>query len=288
MKLFFRNFFVPHEGNNYKGRFLHHPTLLIIITFFVISTFLLKTLNSTYPQVLGITTDITSEQLLGHLNKEREKNNLETLNLNPELSAAAMNKANDMFAKNYWSHNSPDGKTPWDFIKDSGYAYVYAGENLARGFTESSDVTKAWLESQSHKENMLSSNYSDVGFAIVTGTLNGEETVLVVEEFGNRNLAVLPKIENIQKEVPQESVPNPQEILVASSRVNNKPLIDSINFTSNFGVFIILLVIFSLFAEMAILERKKIAFFARHNPDHILFLVSILILMFILGKGAII
>ena len=192
MKLFFKNLFVPHEGNNYKGKFLHHTTLLSIVFFFVLSTFLLKTLNSSYPQVLGISTDITSEQLLVLLNQERQKDNLETLNLNPELSAAARNKANDMFSKNYWAHNSPDGKTPWNFIKDSGYVYVYAGENLARGFTTSADVTKAWMESQSHKENMLSPNYSDVGFAVVSGKLDGEETVLVVEEFGGRSRAAAP------------------------------------------------------------------------------------------------
>lgn len=293
MKSFFRNLFVPHKGNNYKGRLLHHTTLLSVIFFFVISTFLLKTLNSTYPQVLGIYTDITSEQLLTLLNSERQKDNLETLNLNPELSAAALNKANDMFSKNYWSHNAPDGTTPWNFIKDSGYVYVYAGENLARGFTTSSDVTKAWLASPSHKENMLSSNYSDVGFAVVSGKLDGEDTVIVVEEFGSRNIAALPKTNNTQDKasrettIPKIEVPKGQVELVASSQVRNKPLIDSINLTSNLGAFIIILVIFTLISEMAILERRKIASFARHNPDHILFLVSMLLLIFILGKGII-
>lgn len=272
---------------------MHHTTLLSVIFFFIISTFILKTLNSTYPQVLGISTDITSEQLLTLLNSERQKDNLETLNLNPELSAAAMNKANDMFSKNYWAHNAPDGKTPWSFIKDSGYVYVYAGENLARGFTTSSDVTKAWLASPSHRENMLSSNYSDVGFAVVLGKLDGEDTVIVVEEFGSRNIAALPKTNNTQAEtsqkttIPKTEAPKVQVELVASSQVRNKPLIDSVNLTSNLGVFIIILVIFTLISEMAILERRKIASFARHNPDHILFLVSILLLMFILGKGII-
>lgn len=286
MKLFFKNLFVPHEGNNYKGKFLHHTTLLSIVFFFVLSTFLLKTLNSSYPQVLGISTDITSEQLLVLLNQERQKDNLETLNLNPELSAAARNKANDMFSKNYWAHNSPDGKTPWNFIKDSGYVYVYAGENLARGFTTSADVTKAWMESQSHKENMLSPNYSDVGFAVVSGKLDGEETVLVVEEFGGRSLAAAPRVEDAEANIQQEtSVYKRQSETVAASRIVNKPLIDSINLTSNLGVFIIILVIFTLISEMAILERKKIFNFAKHNPDHIIFLTSIIVLMFILGKG---
>ena len=97
-----------------------------------------------------------------------------------------------MFAKNYWAHVSPDGTTPWVFIKSAGYSYVYAGENLARGYNTSQDVVTAWMASPEHKQNMLSSNYQNVGFAIVTGNLTGEDTVLVVEMFGSTALAAAP------------------------------------------------------------------------------------------------
>lgn len=300
MKSYFRNFFLPYEGNNYKAKFLHHSTLILLVLFIVVSTFLLNSLNAHFPQVLGIYTDITSEQLITLLNQKRRENNLPNLNLNPELSQAAEGKANDMLTKNYWAHNSPDGKTPWDFIKGAGYTYVYAGENLARGFTTSSDVTNAWLASPTHRANMMSSNYSDVGFAIVTGKLDGEDTVLVVEELGSRNLAVLPQPQNPQiqeileekplsaQTVEKQKIKTPQsQTFVASSQVKNKPLIDSIHLTTNFSVFLVALIILTLISEMAILERRKIAGFARHNPDHILFLTSIIILMFILGRGVI-
>ena len=228
---------------------------------------------------------------------KRQESSLHGLSLNPELSAAALQKANDMLAKNYWAHNAPDGRTPWEFIKESGYVYVYAGENLARGFTTSTDVTTAWMNSPSHKANLLSSNYTDVGFAVVTGTLDGEETVLVVQEFGGRNLASVPQgtaqkvnEQRSQEEVKQEASedkPESQVIVASSAEVKNKPIIDSVQLTTSFSIFLVAIVIFTLVSEMAILERRKIFNFAKHNPDHVIFLISIIVLVFILGKGII-
>src|SRR5204863_2082531 len=119
----------------------------------------------------------------------RRQNGAGDLTISNELSRAASDKASDMFAKNYWAHNAPDGTTPWVFIKSSGYEYIYAGENLARGFTTSQSVVDAWMASPEHKENMLSKNYKNVGFAVATGNLNGEDTVLVVEMLGSTNYA---------------------------------------------------------------------------------------------------
>lgn len=282
---FLKNLFIPHKGNNYKANFLRHSTLFGIVLFLFLSIFALNFVNSRFPDVLGISTSITAEELLTYTNQKRQNQNIQPLSLNPELSAAALNKANDMLKNDYWAHNSPAGRTPWDFIKESGYVYVYAGENLARGFTTSSEVTEAWMNSQSHRENLLSPNYSEVGFAVVTGELQGEETVLVVEELGGRQLASAGSRGDIGMEKAGST--QPSEGIILSSGIKNKPLIDSINLTSNLSIFLVSLVIFTLILEMIILERKKIAIFARHNPDHIFFLISILMLIIILGKGII-
>src|SRR3990167_3835487 len=209
MKEFFHHLFIPRESNNYKAKLLHHTTLLLFIAFFIIGGLLLNLTKTKYPSILGISTDMTSEQLLTLLNQKRQENGLPLLSFSPELAAAAKNKANDMLFKNYWAHNSPDGKTPWEFFKEAGYSYVYAGENLARGFNTSLDVTNAWMASSSHKANILSSNYSDVGFAVVTGNLGGEDTVLVVEELGSRTLAALP---GLGEKSISTSLNNPKEI----------------------------------------------------------------------------
>lgn len=312
MIAFLKHFFIPHSLNNYKAKILHHSTLLVLILFLGISTILLNQTGNRFPEVLGISTNITSQELLGLANQKRQEENLPLLSLNPELSAAALSKANDMFSKNYWAHNSPDGKTPWEFIKEAGYSYIYAGENLARGFTTSGDVTNAWMASPSHRANVMSNNYGEVGFAVVTGKLDGEDTVLVVEEFGSRNLAVLPSTQKanvsgtsqnesektveaapVEKKTISQPIENKtstekQQALFASAQVKNKPLIDSVNLTTNFSIFIISLVVVALILEMVILERRKILSFTKHNPDHILFLISILILIFILGKGIVV
>src|SRR3989338_7182361 len=118
------------------------------------------------------------------------------LELNPELSLAAEKKAEDMFARNYWAHNGPNGSTPWDFIKGAGYTYIYAGENLAKDFQNSNDVVQAWMKSPSHRENILRKEYQDIGFAVVNGVLNGEETTLVIQMFGvssSKSVAAKPE-----------------------------------------------------------------------------------------------
>ena len=61
------------------------------------------------------------------------------------------------------------------FIEQEGYQYIYAGENLAVDFSESSEVIEAWFDSPSHRENLLSHNYSEIGFAVINGELKGRK-----------------------------------------------------------------------------------------------------------------
>jgi hypothetical protein len=68
---------------------------------------------------------------------------------------------------------------------ESGYDYVYAGENLAKGFNSSQGVHNAWMASKSHRENILNANYREVGIAVVPGELNGDYVILVVQMFGS-------------------------------------------------------------------------------------------------------
>jgi hypothetical protein len=100
------------------------------------------------------------------------------------LTSAAHAKADNMFDEQYWDHFGPNGETPWQFILASGYSYVYAGENLAKGFTTSEGVHAAWMASASHRENIMNANYKEIGIAVVPGTLLGEDVLLVVQIFG--------------------------------------------------------------------------------------------------------
>jgi uncharacterized protein YkwD len=77
---------------------------------------------------------ITQESVLALTNQSRKEYGAKALRYNQVLERAAQDKANDMLAKQYFAHNAPDGKTPWDFIKKQGYQYLSAGENLAVHF----------------------------------------------------------------------------------------------------------------------------------------------------------
>ncbi|OGH06421.1 MAG: hypothetical protein A2W22_06470 [Candidatus Levybacteria bacterium RBG_16_35_11] len=310
MKKKLSGFFYPHDSNNYRARLLHLDSLLVIILALIISSFLLTGIKTAFPSVLGISTGMSIDQLLALTNQKRIENGLTPLALNSQLSVAAENKASDMFSKNYWAHNSPDGKTPWDFISSAGYSYAYAGENLARGFNNSDQVINAWMASPEHRQNMLSSNYKNIGFAIRPGNLTGEDTVLVVEMFGT-GIAIAqnaPEIasnntieenyaQQIQEEVQKtEEVPKPQEIqnptLAQNSNqeqniagLQTKPLLNSKALSKNIVLIVIYILIFTLLVDVIIIEKRKVIRFVGHNLDHVLFLIFILSLVFLFTKG---
>jgi len=135
--------------------------------------------------VLGAATTITSEKLLTATNTQREKAGLKPLASNEKLAQAAALKAGDMFKNQYWSHESPSGATPWQWLDQAGYAYDYAGENLAKNFHTAESTMTAWLASPDHRANVLGTQYSEVGFAVVEGVLKNEPTTLVVALYGH-------------------------------------------------------------------------------------------------------
>lgn len=283
MKDFLSHLFTPRESNNHRAKVLHHTNLFLTIVFLLLASFLIQRIKVSFPSVLGIRADISSEELLFLTNQERQNAGVGSLISNEKLSQAASEKAADMFAYNYWAHNSPTGKTPWVFIKSSGYQYVYAGENLAKGFTTTNSVIKAWMASADHRNNMLSSNYQDVGFAVKVGNLNGEETVLIVEELGNLNMPIVrSKVEAVATAAEANAIPKNVQA------VHKQPLINISSLSSNIYYTFILVFIFALLLDMIIVEKKKIMRFVGHNIDHILYLLLVLVLIGIWSKGVII
>jgi len=132
--------------------------------------------------------------LLTGTNSQRVANGLGSLALNAKLNQAAQAKANDMVARNYWAHNTPDGQAPWVFFQNAGYDYTTAGENLAYGFTTSDATVTAWMNSPPHRENVLGASYTEVGFGFAnSGNFNGAgEQTVVVAEYGSPAIASAP------------------------------------------------------------------------------------------------
>lgn len=278
MKDLLRDYLFPYHKNNFRSRLLHHKSIFLSIALILFASFFLTTLRTNFPKVLGVSYDITSSQLLYFTNLKRQENGTSPLSLNDKLSLAAKEKAADMFSNGYWAHNSPDGKTPWVFIKNSEYTYVYAGENLARGFQNSDEVIKAWMASPDHRDNMLSRNYSEVGFAVMKGKLLGEETVLVVEMLGNTSLG--------SPGSKVSTIPPASSELVLSRNESN-PIISSLSLSKNLSVIIAVIFITVLVLDMFVIERRKITRFVGHNLDHIFFFIAILSVIFILARGVI-
>jgi uncharacterized protein YkwD len=154
------------------------PMLLIVVMGLVVNSLW------SHQTVLGASSNFSSSSLLSYTNTQRSADHEAGLSLNSQLSAAAQAKANDMAAKDYWSHNSPDGLTPWSFITTADYHYQAAGENLAYGFSDASDTVSGWMNSPGHRANILNANYKDVGFGVVQSPNyqgNGPETIVVAE-----------------------------------------------------------------------------------------------------------
>lgn len=134
-----------------------------------------------HARVLAYASEMSQAGLLGGTNNARAANGLGPLVLNAQLNNSAQMKAQDMADKDYWAHVAPDGTQPWYFFDQAGYEYIRAGENLAYGFNTSQGAVDGWMNSPSHRDNMLG-NYNDVGFGFVNVAnyqSNGQQTIVV-------------------------------------------------------------------------------------------------------------
>lgn len=141
--------------------------------------------------VLAFATEMGRGGLLSGTNAARGANGLGGLTLDSQLNSAAQMKAEHMAAQNYWAHVAPDGTQPWYFFDQAGYKYIRAGENLAYGFSTSQGAIDGWMNSPTHRDNMLG-NYNDVGFGIANVAdyqSSGQQTI-VVAHYGSRQNAV--------------------------------------------------------------------------------------------------
>lgn len=203
-----------HTSKKHKREFLkvYWPYLPLFVLVFLGMTFGYNwqttgaKIYSPKNGVLAYATEMSVSGLLSATNSQRAQNgNLPALVLNSKLSSAAQAKANDMVARNYWSHTTPDGQDPWVFIDATGYAYQKAGENLAYGFDTSSETVIGWMNSPGHRANILDTSYKEVGFGFANAASfvsTGEETV-VVAMYANPTSSVAAT------QAPQQTAPTP-------------------------------------------------------------------------------
>jgi uncharacterized protein YkwD len=129
--------------------------------------------------------NLTKAGTIDRTNSQRQDNGLPALAENEKLDAAAMIKAQDMFQKQYFAHESPSGAGPSDLAEDVNYDYLAIGENLALGnFKDDEALVQAWMDSPGHRANILNKKYKEIGVAVLKGAYEGETTWIAVQEFG--------------------------------------------------------------------------------------------------------
>lgn len=187
-----KKFLIPHEINEFRPYILRSK----FVTYFAVLVIILKLLNIGFFVYLpgsAYFSAITTNNLLELINQSRKEHNLPPLEINSKLNQSAYLKAKDMLEKDYFAHTSPDQITPWYWFKLAGYNYHYAGENLAIDFLDAKSLHTAFLNSPSHRANILNPNYKEVGIAVITGEFNGKQTTIAVEHFGTEFAPQLAK-----------------------------------------------------------------------------------------------
>lgn len=185
---------------------------LALLAFAALAIFGLSVLQSQVLKSPSLAA-VISAVLVDLTNEDRVENAVQGLTVNPVLTRAAQAKADDMAAKGYFAHVSPiDGKNSWHWFKQEGYTFAYAGENLAVDFTDSVDVERAWMNSPTHRRNILDGNFTEIGIATARGTYKGRPTTFVVQMFGTPARSITP-LPVTAIETPAE----PTELAVATT-----------------------------------------------------------------------
>ncbi len=176
--------FIPHVGNNFQPHALRPRALSIYAAIVIVAKLAVTGLLFTIYPTPGYYSTATSERFLELTNSSRQAAKAGLLTVSDKLTAAAEAKASDILRQDYFAHTTPQGKKFWQWIKEQGYQYSLAGENLALDFADADIAHDALIKSPGHRANILNGKYTQVGFAVKTGEFNGRTTTVLVELFG--------------------------------------------------------------------------------------------------------
>ena len=284
--------FTPRHTNNHRPKIFHPKSLAVLAAVVVGLNSGIRPLAGFSGGVLGYASDIQITQVFEQINQQRVENSLPALKLNDKLSEAARRKASDMFASDYWAHINPtNGREPWYFFDAAGYDYRYAGENLARDFSTTVPLIKAWMNSSTHKENIVSTRYQETGIAVVNGVLNGVETTLVVQLFGTKKSAItaVPQITNTGLQA--ESLAKTPAVLPAETEKISvaayQSLLSPFDLSKSLALATLGLLAVVLMVDSVIIWRRRIPRLVGHNLAHLVFLICLIGIVSIMSQGVI-
>ncbi|MBP9758939.1 hypothetical protein KBD45_04525 [Candidatus Dojkabacteria bacterium] len=177
-----RDFFVPTSRNNFKAILLRSESIALVTLLMFVFDSLIGVLPSTMTSA-----QLDMNSLVYLHNKERTQVGLNTLDLNSLLITSASNKAKAMLDSDCWDHYCPPGVSPWTFFNQAGYQYIHAGENLGEGFSDNNSLMRAWMNSPTHRANVIKPEYRELGLGFASGEYqNQEDNTIAVVHFGAR------------------------------------------------------------------------------------------------------
>jgi hypothetical protein len=205
--------FGTHQGDTRKQIMIRlQQSAMTLMVFLVLLSFMMTNLQALLWQSSDWLVGAVLPGVVATLtNAERAKYAAAPLSRSATLDYAATLKAEHMAAEGYFAHNSPGGITPWYWFERAGYVYAHAGENLAVHFTDSEEVVRAWMNSPTHKANVVGPQYTEIGIGTAKGRYQGHDTVFVVQLFGTpakRPVVVAPPTPTLAA-VPSDSVTLP-------------------------------------------------------------------------------
>lgn len=228
-----KHYLVPHKGNKFRPAvFAKESVAVLVFALFLVQSVYFFGMHIVLKNT-GFTAAVLPAALTDLTNADRTAAGHARLTPDAHLTQAAQKKAEDMAAKGYFAHISPEGKTPWHWLDAVGYEYTYAGENLAINFTDSLDVEEGWMNSPAHHANIVKPEYTQIGIGTAQGIYEGKETTFVVELFAalpdKAEVAPVPKTAPPQKNVvaaaaaPQASPAPAEESRVLGAQVESSP-----------------------------------------------------------------
>lgn len=291
-----QHLFHPRRSNNHRAKVLHPEWLGILSVLCFVFLGLTTVFKSQFAGILGYSSSITADQVVDATNAERALVGAAPLTPNKVLSAAARAKGQDMLSEQYWAHTSPSGRQPWDFMKQEKYVFVVAGENLARDFSTTEDMVRAWMASPTHKANIVNTKYQEIGVAVIDGTFQGVETTLVVQMFGTPPKATaaigdstvtqaVEEVAQVQLEVPKPAVLASATFPEATLQV--PPLFSPLQMSKAALLAIVLLLLFTLVYDTIVINSRDTMRLVGNNLGHIMFLMVVAFLVIYFRGGVV-
>jgi hypothetical protein len=277
MKRIVKRTFVPHKDTNPRPLFWHPVSIsFFVLAILFLSGFLALQKNE-QPDKGTLLGDIQSGVIIAFTNKERSKVNAPTLSVSETLNQAATLKAQDMAQNEYFAHYSPSGISPWHWFTKVGYEYQKAGENLAVNFKDSKDVVTAWMNSPTHKENIIKEGYTEIGIGTAEGMHKGKKATYVVQLFASPKTEASTLAFSIEKKNPltvdtQVSVQGAEISVITLASISQL-------FISPTYTFMLLLALFSFIIIVAL--TTLVIRWRHHTSKFYLSIVVLLLVLFI-------